>query len=199
MHEYHDAQDPRRLPPPFTSGNEGRKLLSWRVLILPYLGHTELFLKFRLDEPWDSKHNRSLLPFMPEVFAPPEEALIAQEPNTTFCQVFVGPGTAFESAEGLKFSALQDGSSSTVLIIEASKAVPWTKPEDIEYSPDQPLPAFGSGAKSSSFFFRYTSSFCLAMADGSAQSIWIQSLRDESLRAAITRNDGTKVDSLYWP
>ena len=35
----------------------GTPLLSWRVRILPYLGELELYKRFRLDEPWDSKHN----------------------------------------------------------------------------------------------------------------------------------------------
>jgi serine/threonine protein kinase len=44
-----------------------RRLLSWRVQILPFLGYQSLFERFRLDEPWDSKHNRSLLLDMPFV------------------------------------------------------------------------------------------------------------------------------------
>ena len=35
-----------------------KPLLSWRVALLPYLGKEKLYNEFRLDEPWDSKHNK---------------------------------------------------------------------------------------------------------------------------------------------
>ncbi len=46
----------------------GKPLLSWRVAILPDLGFETLYARFRLSEPWDSVHNRSLLAEMPNVF-----------------------------------------------------------------------------------------------------------------------------------
>ena len=35
--------------------------LSWRVKLLPYLGETKLYQEFHRDEPWDSRHNQTLL------------------------------------------------------------------------------------------------------------------------------------------
>jgi hypothetical protein len=49
------------LPPAFSVDSEGKPLHSWRVLLLPYLGDeslAELYAQIRLDEPWDSEHNR---------------------------------------------------------------------------------------------------------------------------------------------
>src|SRR5262245_40501582 len=51
-----------KLPPAATYGPDGLPLHSWRVLILPFLGHADLHRRFRLDEPWDSPHNLALLP-----------------------------------------------------------------------------------------------------------------------------------------
>jgi uncharacterized protein (TIGR03067 family) len=51
----------------------GIYVLSWRVQILPYLDDPEAaktFKQFRLDEPWDSEHNKKLLAAMPKVYAP---------------------------------------------------------------------------------------------------------------------------------
>ena len=48
-------------PPQATTSAEGVPLLSWRVLILPFLGEQELYRRFRLDEPWNSPHNVPLL------------------------------------------------------------------------------------------------------------------------------------------
>src|SRR5438132_522263 len=39
----------------------GKPLLSWRVLILQYIEETPLYLQFKLDEPWDSEHNKKLI------------------------------------------------------------------------------------------------------------------------------------------
>lgn len=44
-------------PPAFTVDSTGKPLHNWRVLLLPYLGHSDLFQKIRLNEPWDSPYN----------------------------------------------------------------------------------------------------------------------------------------------
>ena len=45
--------------------------------------------------------------------------------------------------QGLRFSEITDGSSRTFCVVEGGTAVPWTKPEDIPYDTDQPLPELG--------------------------------------------------------
>src|SRR5262249_55645747 len=59
------------LPPVAIADRKGKPLLSWRVALLPYLGEWDLYRKFKLDEPWDSPHNKALLPLMPEIYACP--------------------------------------------------------------------------------------------------------------------------------
>src|SRR4029077_1750271 len=56
--------------------DQGRPLLSWRVHLLPFMQEADLYRQFRLNEPWDSEHNRPLLDQMPIGFAPgdPEAA-----------------------------------------------------------------------------------------------------------------------------
>ncbi|MCL2117037.1 MAG: DUF1559 domain-containing protein, partial [Planctomycetaceae bacterium] len=59
MFLYHAEQG--TLPPAFSVDADGRPLHSWRTLLLPYLGDAtlaELHSQIRLDEPWDSEHNR---------------------------------------------------------------------------------------------------------------------------------------------
>ncbi|MDO4628157.1 MAG: DUF1559 domain-containing protein, partial [Planctomycetia bacterium] len=60
-----------KLPPAFSVDAEGKPLHSWRVLILPYIGLKEcdeLYAKIRLNEPWDSEHNRQFHAEMPEIY-----------------------------------------------------------------------------------------------------------------------------------
>jgi hypothetical protein len=62
--------------------------LSWRVQILPHLpdpAAAVLYTQFRLDEPWDSDHNRPLVGMMPSVFA---HARNATPPGRTYYQGF---------------------------------------------------------------------------------------------------------------
>ena len=68
---YQDAK--KSLPPRANFDASGKPLLSWRVLVLPYLDPNEakLYSEFHLDEPWDSEHNRQLIARMPKVFKNP--------------------------------------------------------------------------------------------------------------------------------
>jgi hypothetical protein len=62
--------------------------LSWRVAMLPMLGENALFKEFKLDEPWDSEHNKALIPKMPEVFKSPGKDA---GPGRTHIRAFTGP------------------------------------------------------------------------------------------------------------
>jgi hypothetical protein len=169
-----------RLPPAVVYGEDGTPLLSWRVLILPYIEQQDLYDRFRLDEPWDSPHNLPLLAEMPPLYGP-FDGSSPRVPHTTVYQVFVGKGTAFEGREGLSLRTdFPDGTSNTVLIAEAAEAVPWTKPVDLHYAADQPLPRLGGIT---------TGQFRIALADGFVRSV-VQDFDEAVLRLAITRDDG---------
>ena len=63
MHNY--AADNNTFPPAATFDTDGKPLLSWRMLILPYLDEDSLYRQFHLDEPWDSPHNKPLIAQIP--------------------------------------------------------------------------------------------------------------------------------------
>jgi hypothetical protein len=183
-----------RLPPPAIYDKDGKPLLSWRVLILPYL---EEDVPLHLDEPWDSPYNLALLPRMPRVYRatyfPKDEELPAA--SSTFCQVFTGPGTAFEGRDGVRLADFGAPLDSVILVAEASKPVPWTKPEDIEYSDDQPLPALGGvfvgGGRFSLFGENRKKGCCAALADGHVAFVE-PTMAGAHLRRAIKRDEGNR-------
>jgi hypothetical protein len=131
------------LPPWALRGKDGRPLLSWRVAILPYLGEDgeELYRQFRLDQPWDSPDNLSLLPRMPKEFGPRKGAKV--EPHSTFYRVLVGPDWMFHDHESLGISIGNSSDRSAVVVVEASQAVPWTKPAELEWPQGRLPPEFG--------------------------------------------------------
>jgi hypothetical protein len=188
MHNY--ANSHRFLPPHAIYSKDGKPLLSWRVALLPYLEQTLLYRKFKLDEPWDSPNNKALLKYMPPSFIPPEERRTS-EPYTTYYQVFVGTnrpvGPIFEPSPKHRVSfagGIPDGNSGTLIIVEGGSAVPWTKPEDIVYDADKPLPKLGG---------LFPDGFAAAFADGSVRFL-TRDLDEEMIRALITRNGGEPIE-----
>jgi hypothetical protein len=181
MHHYHDAH--KEFPTAAYYDKAGKPLLSWRVAILPYVGQKKLYEQFHLDEPWDSEHNKKLLDKMPDDFAVGDAA---KQKGSTYYQVFTGKGTAFEGKKGLRLPAdFPDGTSNTILIIEAKDAVPWTKPADLPFDAKKPLPPLGG-------LFR--DGFHAALADGAVRFIR-RTISARTLRDAITRDDGNVLGS----
>ena len=121
--------------------DEGKPLLSWRVHVLPYLEEVALYKQFHLDEPWDSEHNRKLIAKMPAIYAHPD-----LEPGKTHFLVPVGPGTVFEGDKGRLVREITDGTSKTLMVVEAddNAAVVWTKPDDLTYDPNNPVQNLGN-------------------------------------------------------
>jgi hypothetical protein len=182
MHNYESVHG--QLPPAAVCSSSGKPLLSWRVLVLPYIEQQELYEKFHLDEPWDSPHNLALLPRMPATYAPPGGKAWKVPPHHTVCKVFVGPGAAFEGREGLSLkSDFPDGTSNTFLVVEAGTPVPWTKPEDLPFDPDGPLPDLRS---------LFSDMFRAGLADGGVRHVPLET-SERTLRSAITRNGGEEI------
>jgi hypothetical protein len=198
MHNYHDAK--KRLPPAAThDGQNGKSLLSWRVAILPYLEdkpaalappgtprafqYESLYKQFKLDEPWDSEHNKKLLPKMPAVYKSPAAK---GETDKTYYQVLTGPDTifAFMGNRGTPLQAITDGTSNTILAVEAGEAVPWTKPADVAYDAKKPLPKFGGISKAG---------FNILMCDGSTRLVR-PGFNERIFRDAITPRGGEVAD-----
>jgi prepilin-type processing-associated H-X9-DG protein len=183
---YEDTK--HHLPARANFDANGKPLLSWRVHILPFLEEDELYKQFHLDEPWDSDHNKQLIDKMPAIYQHP--GFDSPSPGLTLYQAVAGPGCAFEGNEGTTLKSFTDGTSRTIVVVEAakSKAVPWTKPEDWEMDPKNPLRGLGGIFPGGVFNALF--------ADGHVDAI-SDTINPAIFKALLTRNGGEAVGQGY--
>jgi hypothetical protein len=208
FHAYNDNY--KIMPPGATYTADGRPALSWRVLMLPYIEQGALYQQFRFDEPWDGPNNIKLLDRMPKIYQLPGTnntrdthyqifySKGLKDPNTSAPFIYdpagvkqgdLAPGPAgTPGARAFRHrkdmvripASFPDGLSNTILIAEAANPVPWTKPDDLYYEPDLPLPKLGG---------YFSGGFHVALADGSVRFIR-STMSEQTLRLAIQPRDG---------
>ena len=178
MHNYHDHH--RKLPPSASYDSEGKPLLSWRVHLLPYLGQEKLFEQFRLDEPWDSEHNRLLISQIPIVY---RNSSATSFPHNASYLVPTGKGAIFEGRNGLSFNQIPDGLGKTILVVEVNEnaSVIWTKPDDLNYDHKNPLDGLGSA---------HPGGFHVVFADSAVRFVGHKEKAEFFLRALMKADGG---------
>lgn len=189
MHQYHDTYD--RFPAAANINEDQQPLLSWRVHLLPFLGESDLYDEFHLDEPWDSEHNLQLLERMPACYAHPTLEL---EPGKTAYLGVVGPDAALVTTDnarmpprGVRVADITDGLSNTALFVEVNRdhAVFWTQPADFDSQAEGELLARLIGNW-------HDGQVNIALCDG---SVWSNvGLTEETLRKILTRAGNERVD-----
>lgn len=198
LHEYHNIF--RQFPRPVVLGPDSKTPHSWRIELLPlvvkelrekltlsarsnasalreeYNALIESF-DYRLNEPWNSEHNRKLLAKMPRDYRSPSD-----EPGSTHsgCFVLTGNETMFSEGTDTRVRDVADGSANTIALVEARRDIPWTKPEDIPYSTAEPLPTLGGW---------HAGGFHVVFADGSVYFLK-DGIGENVLRSLITKDGG---------
>jgi len=181
LHNYADLH--KALPARAIFGNSGKPLLSWRVQILPYIEEDALYRQFHLDEPWDSEHNKKLIPRMPTVYQNPSSA---PRPGMAHYLGVSGKGLMFDGNKGRSFAEIRDGTSNTIMVVEVDphRAVTWTKPDDWQYNAARPLDGLGNA---------HPGGFSVLMADASVRFI-SKTIDLKTWRALLTVAGGESVN-----
>lgn len=178
MHKYYDIYE--HLPPAVIRPAGGKPPYSWRVAILPFIEQNDLFKEYNFNEPWDSVSNRKLIEKMPQIYRSPSDS----SGNNAYFVPTGGPTLFPPSNPGVKFSEVTDGLSNTIMVVEAKREIPWTKPEDLEYDPSKPMPEFGGFTPEG---------FNSGFADGSVHFISSR-IEPQLLKALLSRNGGEVVN-----
>ncbi len=151
--------------------------------MLPFIEEQALFDQFKLDEPWDSEHNKKLIEKMPAVFHTPGSAAV-KEHKTGYVTVR-GKDMMFPVGEKIGMQHVKDGLSNTAMIVEVDdeRAVVWTKPDDFEPPSDEPLK--GLRIRNGKIHILF--------GDGAVHGL-PDSINKENLRAIYTRAGGESVN-----
>ncbi|MBV8895289.1 MAG: DUF1559 domain-containing protein [Acidobacteriaceae bacterium] len=152
-------QDHGTYPPAALLNHRGEPTLSWRVLILPYLGEKALYDRFNLEERWDKPVNRHLLRQMPDVYRKGDadwDDAAWDKTETGFAGI-QGTGSLFENASahlngGHAVAGISQTETMAVGPVGAAVHLPWTAPRDIEIDTAAHLgSAYGFSGKGHAF------------------------------------------------
>jgi hypothetical protein len=181
LHNYHDVNG--GFPPAALCDKKGKPLLSWRVLILPYIEQNNLYKQFHLDEPWDSEHNKKLSEVLVKTYMVP--GLNDEKNKNCHIRVFRDNGAMFDLISPTKMQKITDGTSNTGLLFVTSKGVPWTKPDDEEFDP--------KAEDLHKLLWWQRDVTVMAFGDGSVSTI-PKSIKSKNLKALITKAGGEIVN-----
>ena len=184
IHVHHDVRG--ALPPLYTVDADGKPLHSWRVLLLPFMGHASLYDSIRLDEPWDSPYNRQFHASMPGVYRCPSNP----GAGCTYSAIFGGglvPNAQPGQGSEFTFARIIDGTSNTFAIVEVREPFNWMDPT-ADISIEDLVKGINRGLAGS----YHPGGFNASLFDGSVRFI-TESIDVDVLRALADPRDGRVV------
>ena len=127
---YDDAKG--SLPPSYVVDDEGRRMHSWRTLILPFIEGGNVYDAYDFDEPWDGPNNSKLAINIGMFICPSDPPTSAAQCNYV---AVVGPGTLWPDGKTMSLAevAKRDGLSSTIMLVEiCDSGITWPEPRDLD-------------------------------------------------------------------
>ncbi|MAG93113.1 MAG: hypothetical protein CMJ48_05125 [Planctomycetaceae bacterium] len=187
---YHDEYG--SFPPAYTLDAEGKRMHSWRVLILPQLGEDELYAAYRFDEPWDGPHNRKLFEQAPAVFACPSHG-DASAGRTRYLAV-VSPRTAWPEQYAASIRDILDGVHNTIMVVERNDSdVLWMEPRDVSLSEAQQTPLSVSHPPDAESGIQH-----VLLAGGSVHAVSSE-IDADTYRSLLSAYGGAPFPGVEWP
>jgi prepilin-type processing-associated H-X9-DG protein len=193
MREYHDAYD--CFPPAFVADTAGKPIHSWRVLLLPFLGHRALYEKYDFSEPWNGPGNIQLANQMPTDFACPSDGSTENETNYV---AVVGPGTAWPEDRATTKSDIQDSDDETIMLVEVTNSgINWLAPRDMPL--DQALHGVNSVGKGLAISSKHRSGANAVFCDAHSRLL-LNGLPPDVLHSLLTISGHERIesDALEW-
>ena len=177
LYNYHDTYG--AFPPAYTVDADGKRLHSWRTLILPYLDQAPLYNKIDFSKPWDDPLNAEAARTQVHPYHCP--SVPGPYTNTSYV-VVVGADTCFPGTTSRSISEITDGATNTIMVVEvdSENSVPWMSPMDVE---EQFFLSLGPKSNVS-----HTGGLHVLMADGAAR--FVSYNLDQKVRHALMTING---------
>jgi hypothetical protein len=199
MHNYHDSTGYLPLaygPLDSRAGGPSQPDMSWRASLLPYLEQGPLYNMILPQQTWDSPGNRMVQSTVVRTYQQPGDTTT---PTQTYYQAFVtvpgkSPHSMFnhptDAKNKVSLSAVEaaDGLRNTILVAESPPSVPWFKPQDMTFDPDQPPPPLG---------YHFAAGSLILMGDGSTKAV-PKNANPATLKAFITRDGKEQIIDPNW-
>ena len=143
LHNYPDTQSA------FPSVASGDPLHSWRIDLLPYLDQQSVFNSYDFASAWNAGPNAKLAMHELRAYICPSSAYPKDSQGRWFTTYSMPTGsrTVGASSTGTAFKDITDGTSNTLLVVEAcGSQIVWTEPRDVDAA-SQPTGINLNGAK----------------------------------------------------
>ncbi|MFY9255909.1 MAG: DUF1559 domain-containing protein [Fuerstiella sp.] len=199
MHNYHDVHNS------FPLAESGGPQDSWRVTLLPYVEQRALFERYNQDHAWDSPENIALASEHVFAFSCPQIPK-GRDRNSAgqFLTAYVAPtgkGTVFDGATTTQLKSITDGTSNTLLIMEArGTSIVWSEPRDVGIATNPVSVNEGTNQLdvSDSVLSSYHRGGAQALlADGSVRFV-SQNIDPQVLQALVTKAGGEELPEDSW-
>lgn len=172
---------------------------SWRVELLPYLSSQELRDRYHDDQPWTSSSNTVVARSPIEHFICPADPVPRDDQERLYSSIALvtGPGTCCPDNRGLAFAEIADGTSETLLAVEAcGQQIVWTEPRDVDVAKlpiGINLPGESRGRSHGLISSYHPAGLAnVAMADGSCRSL-SDKIDPQVLQALTTAAAGDQI------
>lgn len=174
--------DRGHLPPAYTVDTDGRKLHSWRVLILPYLGEERLYQSIDLQKPWDDPVNQQARQTAPAIYQcgynQLEPAFTSYLANVASDKFFVPAG---QTKSRSNLATRDEQEMIMVFEVNSEMAVEWMSPRDGDLKTIRRLIEVNN--------LPHLSAFQAILAEGQAIAIFLSSKNRESMIHRFVEDD----------
>ncbi len=119
------------FPTASTTDGDGKPLLSWRLVLLPYLERNDIYRRIDHSKPWNHAVNQILTATRISFYQCPSDP--SELPTTNYFAV-VDQRTIWHRDQTERPKAMTDNPSQTIMLVEAyGRGIPWAAPEDLTF------------------------------------------------------------------